>query len=174
MWGCILLVIFHVCSLCTSHKQCDRAQVSHSDGYWTHPALLDAATHFGAVVDTDASCAGRRACRCASASRAGGLRSRHSPSSAAGATVRHACPVCETGYVMLLSHAVLTSLGHALHRCGVVMSVLGGTSPCCYMNRCVPSWKTGHRLMSSHVTRRGRSASSIVISTMVTADQWRF
>ena len=29
-------------------------QASHGDGYWTHPAQLDAATHFGAVADTDA------------------------------------------------------------------------------------------------------------------------
>ena len=40
----------------TKHSQITSAclQVSHSDGYWTHPALLDAATHFGAVADTDA------------------------------------------------------------------------------------------------------------------------
>ena len=29
-------------------------QPASGDGYWTHPALLDAATHFGAVADTDA------------------------------------------------------------------------------------------------------------------------
>ncbi len=29
-------------------------QVPHGDGYWTHPPLLDAATHFGAVADTNA------------------------------------------------------------------------------------------------------------------------
>ena len=31
-----------------------RLQAAHGDGYWTHPALLDAATHLGAVADTDA------------------------------------------------------------------------------------------------------------------------
>ena len=44
--------IFHF-PACT-HLHCCHAQDLEADGYRVHPALLDAATHFGAVFDTDA------------------------------------------------------------------------------------------------------------------------